>query len=355
MKFDELKKFTKICVENQRNLLIVGRPGCGKTHIVREIARELDYELVVFVGSSLESVDIAKYPIPDLQSELVKLFPNELMNKIINPKKHTICFFDDLGLSSLEVQKAFMQVLHGGDFNDTQISEKVSFVAATNGLEDNAGIDGFLSPLKSRFHFIINLEYDYKSYSQYLLSKGYDSELIAFIEFKKNTILDSFITSTDLNINPCERIYEEGLCKSYKFIKEDKNFYELCCSCIGTTLGSEFAAFRDKLINLPDFDDVMNFPEKYTDLFNEEPTYANLLVNVCLSKLDKSKLDKYAIALKIACGEDFFLLFFTKFANLVEQYVETKELKLQRYYDAVESEKSVYVNEFINKYSDLFI
>ncbi|MGC2310950.1 MAG: AAA family ATPase [Candidatus Babeliaceae bacterium] len=54
--FNDVEKFSEIGAKMPKGILLVGPPGCGKTHLVRWIAQETGAELMYMAGSSFDEV-----------------------------------------------------------------------------------------------------------------------------------------------------------------------------------------------------------------------------------------------------------------------------------------------------------
>jgi hypothetical protein len=289
------------------------------------------------------------------------MVPNVHLSRLINPEKITICLLDDFfACVDNSVQAASYGLIHGRQINNITISDKVRFVALTNDFDDFSGVSNVLSALKSRFSTILKLEYDYKSYSDYLTFKGYDDILISFIEFKKNLLKENMLVSNSLEVDFNCRVYET-FCIKYPFIKNDSLFFEIACSSIGITLASEFLAYRDKLNKLPKFNDVIANPENYREIFMSEPIYANMLVNICINRINVENIDTFSNAIEKCLGQEFHFLFFNKFAILLEKYHLAKKVNnmeimhsLKHIDDCLNSKNESY-KKFIEKNADYFV
>jgi len=93
------------------------------------------------------------------RGKIARWAPFGPLAKILGAKTPTICFMDDVGQSSRDVQAAFMQLVEAREINGHEVPECVSFILATNRTSDGAGVSGLLDPLINRTT-IINVESD---------------------------------------------------------------------------------------------------------------------------------------------------------------------------------------------------
>jgi hypothetical protein len=206
LKPSQLRELLIKAVPARHNVLVKGAPGIGKTDIVVQAAKALDANLLVMHPVVSDPTDFKGMPwVVDHEGRKVAVFlPFHELEALIDAKKLTICFPDDLGQAPPAVQAAFMQLLLSRSINGHVISDFVSFVAATNRKADKAGVSGVLEPVKSRFKTIVELQPDVDDWVEWGLKTGVPTELIAFIRHRPNLLWD-FKPTTDLTNTPCPR------------------------------------------------------------------------------------------------------------------------------------------------------
>lgn len=127
-------------------VLLVGPPGCGKTARVRRIAAAAGYKVFAWRLAQCDRVDVAGALVPDTDSGTTRQLPLEPLAKILASEEPTIWFLDDLGQAPHDVQAAVMRYFDAGE-----LPPNVTIWAATNRLQDRAGVVGLIEPLRSRF------------------------------------------------------------------------------------------------------------------------------------------------------------------------------------------------------------
>ncbi len=168
-------------------------------------------------------------------------------------------FLDDLGQATPAVQASFMQLLLARAINGHQISEHVTFVAATNRRTDRAGVTGILEPVKSRFSSIVELTPDLDDWSQWALAGTEISpELVAFLRFKPE-LFSAFTASADLTNCPTPRTWHIaarvlglGLPRAIEA--------EAVAGAVGQGAATELLAFLRLIHDLPSVDAILIDP-----------------------------------------------------------------------------------------------
>ena len=239
MKPSQLQAFLKVAIPNKVSILIKGAPGVGKSDIVTQVAKELGYNLIVEHPIVSDPTDFKGLPFP--RGEEAVFLPYGNLSRIIKTKEPTIFFIDDLGQALYAVQAAVMQLLLTARIGSHKVSDKVTFVAATNRRIDQAGVQGLLEPVKSRFISIVELTPDLEDWCKWALENNMPPELVAFIRFRPNLLFD-FTPTKDLVNSSCPRtVANVGKLINMGIPKELE--YELFTGAAGEKFASEFVGF----------------------------------------------------------------------------------------------------------------
>jgi len=276
MKPSELKNLLKVALKNNAPVLITGAPGVGKTDIVTQVTKELNYHLILSHPVVSDPTDYKGMPWVTVQDGKPKAWfvPFSDLEELIEAKKETVFFLDDLGQANTAVQAACMQLLLARRINGHKVSDKVTFIAATNRREDLAGVTGLLEPVKSRFWAIIELKTDLEDWIKWAIENDMPIELIAFIRFRPE-MLGGFRPSRDLVNSPSPRTIANvgkwikgGIPESIKF--------ETFAGAAGEGFASEFVSFIELFKKIPDVDEVINNPTK-----GNIPSEVSILYALC--------------------------------------------------------------------------
>ena len=289
----QLKEILILAIKNHLPLLIKGRPGIGKSDIVTQACQEAKARLVISHPVVSDPTDFKGLPYADRDGETAKFLPFGDLKELINAQEETVFFLDDLGQAPASVQAACMQLILARRINGHKVSDKVTFLAATNRREDKAGVMGILEPVKSRFASIIELIPDSNEWRKWALSAALPVELIAFIGFRP-TLLDGFKATHDLINTPSPRtIHNIGKLMLAGTPKQLE--FPLFSGAAGEGFSTEFLAFLKIFRNLPNPDMVLMSPQNA-----EIPTDPATLYALCgalaarASEQNFSRLIEYA-------------------------------------------------------------
>jgi len=202
MKPSQLQAFLKVAIKEKMPVLVKGAPGIGKSDIVTQVTEELKCDLIIEHPVVSDPTDFKGLPFP--KGEEADFLPFGSLKQIIETNKPTVFFLDDLGQAPPAVQAACMQLILARKINGHKVSDQVTFIAATNRRIDQAGVQGLLEPVKSRFVSIIELTPDLEDWCKWALENNMPPELVAFIRFRPNLLFD-FTPTKDLVNSSCPR------------------------------------------------------------------------------------------------------------------------------------------------------
>jgi|HubBroStandDraft_4_1064222.scaffolds.fasta_scaffold01416_7 hypothetical protein len=201
----ELAAILTLAIRERMPIMISGKPGVGKSKIVEQAVAAAKADLVLKHPVVDDPTDYKGMPWVD--KGVASFLPFGDLNLLINAKKPTVAFFDDLGQASNSVQAASMQLFLARRINGHKVSDFVTFIAATNRRADRAGVQGILEPLKSRFDGLFELEVDIDDWCTWALNNGLPHEMVAFIRFRP-ALLSDFKATADMTNSPSPRGWE---------------------------------------------------------------------------------------------------------------------------------------------------
>jgi len=205
----------------------------------------------------------------------------------------TVWVMDDYGQGSLEVQKATMQLIWGGNINGIKISDKVTFLLLSNRKEDKAGVTGILEPVKSRVR-LINLCCDTNDWIVWAEENNMPSELIAFIQWQPQFLYD-FKPTMDLVQTPNPRNVEKvgrGMSCGYPVEMEHEIFAGDC----GEAFATGFCSFLKIYHNMVSPMQLLADPSKYSVPNSKESVAIHFALARALAvKAEKKWMDNIGI------------------------------------------------------------
>lgn len=253
MNAQQLASRLSVLLPAGKPVLIVGQPGIGKTDIVHQVAQRIGYDLWIGHPAVADPTDFKG--MPALVNGSAEWLPYGDLRALLNAKRPTIAFLDDLGQAPAAVQAAVMQLIGARRVNGHILPDCVVFVAATNRRQDKAGVAGLLEPVKSRFATILQLEPDIDSWSQWALAAGLPIEVIQWARFRPDCLVD-FKPTADIVNSCCPRTLAH-CADSVRLGLTDR---ETIAGSIGDARALELVAFLAVWRKLPDPDAVLLDP-----------------------------------------------------------------------------------------------
>ena len=242
-------------ITNQFPVMIVGAPGVGKSDVVAKASALAEANLMVMHPVVSSPIDFKGLPYVG-DGKTAQYLPDTQLQRLISADKPLVCFLDDLGQAPAAVQAACMQLLLARRINGHQVSDHVTFLAATNRREDHAGVNGILEPVKSRFKAILHLVPDVNDWCRWAIQKGIPTELIAFIRYRPEKLTEGK-PSRDMVNSPCPRTIA-GLGDWFNAGVDDISVWS---GAVGQGFASEFKSFCDVWKKLPRFSSIVADPE----------------------------------------------------------------------------------------------
>lgn len=185
-------------------VMITGSPGVGKTDIVHDVCKMLDYDLIISHPVVDSPIDYKGLGFFNPTTNSAEFLPFGNLKQLIDATKPTVFFMDDFGQATVAVQAAAMQLLLARRINEHPISDHVRFVVATNRREDRAGVTGIIEPVKSRFHTIVQLQPTVDDWMQWAIANDIYPGLIAFIKWRP-AYINNFVPTPELVNSACPR------------------------------------------------------------------------------------------------------------------------------------------------------
>jgi hypothetical protein len=269
-------------------------------------AKKMDADLVITHPATSDTVDPKGIPFiaPDGKSALFLPFGD--VDRLLNAKKKTIWFLDDLGQATPAVQAAYMPYLLERRLGNHVLPDCVVPVAATNRRQDKAGVSGILEPVKSRFHKIINLEPCYQEWRTWAIDSNMPPDIIAFLDVRNGDLFNAFSPTSDMSNSPIPRTWANAGDIMNDFIdacgdnpqdaiNKEGELYEEIAGAVGAGAAGEFVGFRKMRFALPHPDSIIADPENAL-----VPDHSNALFAITMMLVYKANEDNFTQIMKYA-------------------------------------------------------
>lgn len=247
-------------------LLVFGSPGQGKTTIFEQIARELEYDMIIshpVVDSPIDYKGLGAIVETQKNGEKTKearFLPFADLKRLLDTDRPTLHLADDLGPAPPMVQCAYGQLILNRAIDNHKISPTVRFVAATNRKQDKSGVIGIIEMLKDRFHTVCELRNSLNDWVKWAIrSKKIPYELISYVRYRPG-VLDAFKPMADLSRTPTPRGLEQVADKMNAGIPKHLQLKSFS-GTIGPQHAAEFVGFLRIYQELPDPDYVLMNPK----------------------------------------------------------------------------------------------
>jgi hypothetical protein len=266
------KEFISICIRNREPVLLVGKPGVGKTDIASQAAMEAEADLIVTHPVVSDPTDYKGLPWKNEGSDVADFLPFGDLARMIHAERLTVVLIDDLGQGAPAVQAAIMQLVLARQINGKPISDNVVFIAATNRRADRAGVQGLLEPLKSRFVSIIEVETSVDDWTEWAFQNEIPAELVAFIRTRPE-LLNKFEPTADLTNSPSPRTWSH-VAKLFNMGLPKRLQLPAFSGAVGDGAAAEFIGYLRIYESAPSIDAILSDPKKAPIPDNPAALYA---------------------------------------------------------------------------------
>jgi hypothetical protein len=252
MKPSHVKLEIENCIASMIPLFIWGKPGIGKSAIVKQVADHHKMELRDIRAVLLDPVDLRG--LPSTTNGITRWNPPEFL-----PTEGTgILFLDELNAAPQLTQAACYQLILDRKLGEYTLPDEWVIIAAGNRENDRAVTHRMPSPLANRFQHI-EMEPDLNDWCAWAFQHDIKPEIISFLRFRPN-LLHSFDAATNPRSFPSPRTWEYIHKKLAAGIPPEIE-YESIQGTIGEGAAAEFLAFLKIFRSLPNPDAVIMDPD----------------------------------------------------------------------------------------------
>jgi hypothetical protein len=268
---------------------ISGSPGIAKSDIVKQVAKDLNLELIDVRLSQMDPTEIQGFPsIKDNKTIYVppKVFPIK-GDPLPFGKDGFLILLDEMSSASLAVQAAAYRLVLDRQVGQYDLHPNVAIVAAGNLASDKAIVNRMSTAMQSRMvHF--NLKVNHKDWLDWANTENLDSRITSFIEFRPQ-LLHNFNPNHSDNTFPCPRTWH----MVHKLIHNKDTLSTLDTKIIAGTVGEgaarEFKAYTEIYESLPNIHSIVKDPMNVS--YRDQPDILYALTGLVSSNVNKDNAE----------------------------------------------------------------
>lgn len=250
------------CINHGLVPFIQGSPGCGKSDMVKSIAKKNNLKVIDLRLSQCSPEDLQGYPMRvGNKAEYVPFntFPIE-GDTIPEGYAGYLLFLDEFNGAPKSVQLAAYRLVLDRQVGQHNLHEKVAIVCAGNLTTDKAVTVALSTAMQSRLiHF--EMEPDKEDWVNWAIEHGIDSRIISFIQYQPAKLYAFNPNHTDKTF-ACPRTWEfaSRLIKDQVITDTD---ITLLAGTISYGVACEFVKFAEIYQDLPRVEDIVNAPDTF--------------------------------------------------------------------------------------------
>lgn len=250
--------------------LLKGSPGCGKSQIVHQVAKEYGLKVIDLRLAQCDPTDLGGFPtIIDGRADYVpmKHFPIE-GDAIPKGYNGWLLFLDELTSAPAAVQAAGYKLILDRQVGIHNLHKNVAIVGAGNLETDNAIVETMSTALQSRMaHMELVLDTD--EWLDWAMKASIDSRITSFIRYMPQKLY-TFKPDHSDQTYACPRTWEMSD-RILKVVPEDyANTRAMLAGTLSEGVAAEFTIFMKIYQDLPPMKSILTAPE--TTKVPEEPS-----------------------------------------------------------------------------------
>lgn len=241
--------------------MLVGSPGCGKSQIIRAVAKKFNLFVIDFRLAQSDPTDMLGFP--NIMGNKAGYLPMNTFpiegDPIPEGYSGWLLFFDEFNSGTPAVQAAAYKIILDQMVGIYHIHKNVRMVCAGNLETDNAIVQPMSTAMQSR---LVHLELivDYKEFNDHAASEGWDHRITSHINFKPGNLF---------TFKPDHSDHTYGCPRTWEFANEvlkvveprDPDFLPMLAGTLSEGLAREFIAFCKISDTLPKIGEIVLKPE----------------------------------------------------------------------------------------------
>ena len=245
------------CIKANIPAMAWGKPGIGKSDVVRQVAASLGYGLIDFRATLRDPVDLRGLPLVDAKTGTTRwLAPNELPNADRDGDKG-ILFLDELPNAPPLMQASCFGLVLDRQLGEYRLPEGWVPIAAGNRMADRSASQRMPSALKNRFaHFEVQADID--SWSDWANKAELNPLIIAFVRYRAELLHK--MPEGDDNAFPTPRAWQ-SVSRCFDKSMAMHLRFSLVTGLVGPGPAAELEAFITSWTRLPPIQQIIDNPK----------------------------------------------------------------------------------------------
>lgn len=262
---------------NLRPVILIGKPGGGKTSVVRQCAKRNNMEFFPVHLAQREPTDLTGLPFAQ-DGKTAYLSPD-----ILPTKGKGVLFLDEFAQSTPMMMNAASELLLERKLGHYRLPEGWMVWCASNRRSDRAGVNEIPSHVKNRW-YRIDYDTDLDDWSAWAVQNGITNEVLAFVRWRP-ALLHDFDPNKDCF--PTPRSWEM-VSDAMKMKLPMDCLQGLVMGAVGEGACAEFLGYQKVFNQIPDPNECILNPKKAT--VPKAPDILYALCTCLASKADKTNI-----------------------------------------------------------------
>jgi len=251
---------TRKLIAKRKPVMLWGKPGIGKSDLVRQIGAMLGMKVIEFRTNIREPVDVRGIPVPCEKTGTTRWFVPDELPQVDRDGECGILFIDEINTGTLQMMAVMFGLVLDRRVGEYVLPNGWVIIAAGNMVADKAAAQRMPTALRNRFAHIY-CKADLASWAAWANANGISPELVAYQRLMQgenhgNGVLHVMPVG-DENAFPTPRSWAQ--CSA--FVDEDKeDRMALFASFVGDAYATGFDAFIDLYRSIGSLDAMIKDP-----------------------------------------------------------------------------------------------
>ena len=255
MNIAEAIEAVKICIQCNVVPMLWGKPGIGKSDMIRQIGAEYSVPVIDIRLSQCDPVLLSG--VPSVENGITIWNTPTMWPTVEKDGPEGILFLDEINTAPPTVTAAAYQLILDRRLGNYELPTGWHVVAAGNNAEDRAQINKMGTALANRFaHF--EVEEDIHIWSEWAFKEKLHPNLISFLQYRPE-LLHNMDTTKSLKAFPSPRTWH-ATDRVYKKSNADMLF-TMIAATVGKPAAVEFSGYLNIFKTLPSLKQMIADPD----------------------------------------------------------------------------------------------